>query len=280
MRVEPQYDPGTNTLTYLVWDEATRDAVVIDPLLDFDPAQVAVRTSSIDALQRRIAQEGLTLRWILETHVHADHLSGAAELRGRTGAPVAIGARISAVQATFAPLFDLPVPGIDAFDRVLEDGEELAAGSLRVVVLATPGHTPACVSYRIGDALFVGDCLFLPDYGVGRCDFPGGDAETLYRSVQRIYALPPETRIFVGHDYQPGGRPLAWQTTVAESRAQNVQLWASRGQEDFVAFRRGRDATLSPPRLLLPSLQVNIHGGRLPEPHPNGRRYLVLPLTL
>ncbi|MEN9785616.1 MAG: hypothetical protein RLZZ299_880, partial [Pseudomonadota bacterium] len=217
-------------------------------------------------------------------HAHADHLSGAQVLRARFGIPVGISEHIRTVQQVFKPVFGLGesfVPDGSQFDLLLSDGDVRSFGSLVVRALHTPGHTPACMSYVLGDAVFTGDALFMPDYGVGRCDFPAGDADALYTSVHdRLYALPPETRVFVGHDYQPNGRPVAWQTTIAESRAGNVQLQADTSRPGFVAARRARDATLSAPRLLLPSVQVNIDAGRLPPARADGRRYLVTPLKV
>jgi len=275
------YDPATFTLTYVVYEPGSRDAVVIDPVLDYDPLASRVSTRSLAAVEGFLRAENLRVHYVLETHAHADHLSGSQYLKRRFDARVAIGRRIREVQATFKDVFDLgpgfPTDG-SPFDRLLEDGETLQAGSLRVEVIATPGHTPACVTYRIEDAIFTGDALFLEDYGTGRCDFPGGDAGALFTSIQRLYGLPDATRVFVGHDYQPGGREVRWETTVAASKASNVQLRASTSREDFVRFRKERDATLSAPRLLYPSVQVNVNAGRLPEPHANGRRYLVVPL--
>lgn len=278
------FDARTWTLTHLVWDPATLDAIIIDPVLDFDPATGRIWRDSLDELLAFIADKALNVRLVLETHAHADHLTGAAELKERLGVPVGIGADITAVQGIFAPLFDLgaevPRDG-SQFELLLRDGQQVQAGSITLSALHTPGHTPACMSYHIGDAVFTGDALFMPDYGVGRCDFPGGSAETLYGSVHdKLYRLPPETRVFVGHDYQPGGRPVAWETTIAASREQNVQLKEETGREDFVRFRTARDATLSAPRLLLPSIQVNIDAGRLPAAHANGRRYLLTPLKV
>jgi glyoxylase-like metal-dependent hydrolase (beta-lactamase superfamily II) len=283
LTIEPFYDAPTSTLTYVVFDRASRDAVVIDPVLDYDPARAEISTESIDRVGAFITAERLSLHLVIETHAHADHLSASQVLRRRFGAPVAIGERIREVQATFRPIFDLPDSfALDGsqFDRLLRDGETVAAGALDVHVIATPGHTPACVSLLIGDALFTGDALFLEDAGTGRCDFPRGSADALYDSVQRLYALPDATRVFVGHDYQPGGRPLRWQTTIAASKARNPQLSAETSREAFVALRQARDRTLAAPRLLLPSLQVNLDAGRLPAPHRNGVRYLAIPLPV
>jgi len=283
MQVQHVFDPRTNTLTYVVWDESTGDAVVIDPVLDFDPAVGRVWTESADAVAAFATEHDLTVHWLLETHAHADHLSGAQTLAARLGARVAISERIREVQATFAPVFSADHIALDGsqFDRLLADGETLEAGSLRVGVLHTPGHTPACASFHIDDAVFTGDALFLPDFGTGRCDFPAGSAEDLYRSVaETLYALPDETRVFVGHDYQPDGRELRWETTIGDSKRDNIQLRGDTRQADFVRFRTDRDATLSAPRLLLPSIQVNIDAGRLPPAGPDGKQHLKLPLKV
>ncbi len=283
MIVQHFYDPATFTITYVVQDPATRDAVVIDPVLDFDPAGARTSTHSVEQVARYVREKALRLHYVLETHAHADHLSGSQYLRREFDARVAIGRGITEVQRTFAGIFDFPADVArdgSQFDRLLEDGEKLSAGSLTVEVIATPGHTPACVTYRIGDAAFTGDALFIEDYGTGRCDFPGGSAEALYDSVHgRLYALPDATRVFVGHDYQPGGRALRYESTIGAEKRRNVQLAASTSREDFVRFRMDRDATLGPPRLLFPSVQVNADAGRLPRPHANGRRYLHLPLN-
>lgn len=280
MQIKEFFDARTWTLSYVVSDPATKDAVVIDAVLDYDPASGRVWRESLDTLTAYLREQGLTVRAILETHAHADHLSGAQVLRESTGAPVVIGRDITRVQAIFVPFFDLAIPTDGRqFDHLLADGERYAAGSIEIEAIHTPGHTPACMSYRIGDALFTGDALFMPDYGVGRCDFPGGDAGKLYESVHdRLYALPPETRVFVGHDYMPGGRPVAFQTTIGDSREHNIQLKASTTREEFIAFRTARDARLDAPKLLLPSVQVNIDAGHLPPPRANGRRYLVSPI--
>ena len=283
MHVEPFFDPSTFTLTYVVSDPATRDAVLIDPVLDYDAAAGTTTTASVDRVSEYIRREGLRLHYVLETHAHADHLSGSQILRRRFDTRVAIGERIREVQATFRELFDLPpIFRTDGsqFDRLLTDGEVVHAGALEIGVIATPGHTPACVTYRIEDAVFTGDALFTEDYGTGRCDFPRGSAEALYDSIQRLYALPEETRVFVGHDYQPGGREVRWMTTIGASRAKNPQLDARTPRDVFVANRRLRDAALPAPRLLFPSVQINIDAGRLPPPHANGNRYLMVPLNV
>lgn len=283
MHVEPFYDPATFTLTYVVSDPATKDAVLIDPVLDYDPASGTTATTSADKVSAYVRDHGLRLHYILETHAHADHLSASQLLRRRFDARVAIGERIREVQATFRDIFDLPASFAtdgSQFDRLLGDGEVFRAGSLEIEVIPTPGHTPACVTYRIGDAIFTGDALFTEDYGTGRCDFPRGSAEALYDSIQRLYALPDATRVFVGHDYQPGGRAVRWETTIGASKAKNPQLGARTTKAEFVSFRKARDATLAAPRLLFPSVQVNVDAGRLPAPHANGNRYLVVPLNV
>jgi glyoxylase-like metal-dependent hydrolase (beta-lactamase superfamily II) len=283
LHIEPFYDRRTQTLTYVVFDAATRDAVAIDPVLDYDPATGTTWTESYDQVAAYLERERLRLHFVLETHAHADHLSGSQLFRRRFEAKVAIGERIREVQAVFQPIFDLP-PSVpldgSQFDRLLHDGEAVRAGALAIEVIPTPGHTPACVTYRIEDALFTGDALFIEDYGTGRCDFPRGSAAALYDSVQRLYALPDETRVFVGHDYQPGGREVRWETTIGASKARNPQLSATTTRAEFIALRQARDAKLAAPRLLLPSVQVNVDAGRLPAPHANGRRYLVIPLDV
>lgn len=278
--VEGLFDPATHTVTYIVADPATGRAAVIDPVLDFDQATGCTATTSVDAVLARIAERGWTLDRVLETHAHADHLTGAQVIRERTGAPIGVGARIGEVQKTFGPLFEAEDATPAVFDALYADGERFPLGELTVEVLHTPGHTPACVSYVIGDAVFVGDTLFMPDYGSARCDFPGGDARTLYRSIQRILALPEATRIFVGHDYLPEGRTdFRWETTVGAEKADNIHVGGGRSEDDFVAMREARDATLKAPALLLPALQVNIRAGALPAPEEvSGRRFLKIPL--
>ena len=284
MNIETFFDPATSTLTYVVFDPKTRDAVVIDPVLDYDPLSSSTSTASVERVETFLRKQDLKLRFVLETHAHADHLSGSQYLKRRFDARVAIGAAITEVQKVFAEIFDIGPsfsPDGSQFDKLLADGERLRAGSLEVEVIATPGHTPACVTYRIGDAVFTGDALFIEDYGTGRCDFPRGSADALYTSVhERLYALPDATRVFVGHDYQPNGRPVRSDTTIGRSKEANVQLRASTSREEFVKHRNERDASLAAPRLLFPSVQVNIDAGRLPKPHANGRRYLTIPLNL
>ena len=276
------FDPATHTISYLVSDPSTGAAVLIDPVLDYDAASARTSTASVERLLDMVRERGLKLERVLETHAHADHLTGAHEIKERTGAPVGIGRHITTVQKTFAPLFeasDVSPDGV-VFDALYADGDRFSIGSLEVEVIHTPGHTPACVSYRIGDAVFVGDTLFMPDYGTARCDFPGGDARTLYRSIHKLLALPDDTRIFVGHDYLPEGRTdYAWETTVAAQKAANIHVGGGRTEDDYVAMREARDATLKAPALILPALQVNIRAGALPPPEPSGQRFIRLPLN-
>jgi glyoxylase-like metal-dependent hydrolase (beta-lactamase superfamily II) len=285
MDIKAFFDPATYTLTYVVSDPATKDAVIIDPVLDYDPAASATDTHSVEEVIRFVRDQGLQVHFILETHAHADHLSSSQRLKAEfPHAILAIGSRITQVQALFKGLFNLPA-GFPAdgsqFDRLLEDEEQVQAGSLSFKVMHAPGHTPADAVYLFGDALFTGDVMFMPDFGTGRCDFPGGSAEAMYDSITHLYeALPDDTRVFVGHDYQPGGRDLAYETTIGEEKQSNVQLPAGRNREEFIRFRTERDRTLSAPRLLLPSVQINIGAGRLPEAAPNGIRYLSIPINL
>jgi glyoxylase-like metal-dependent hydrolase (beta-lactamase superfamily II) len=283
MRPEVQafFDPATFTASYLVSDPVTKTAAIIDPVLDFEPKAARLSTGSADALLAAVEAQGLTLAYVLETHAHADHLSAGDYIRRKTGAPIVIGAHIVQVQKAFIPVFEADVAADGAvFDVLINEGDSLPLGDLTVGALHTPGHTPACLTYLIGDAAFVGDTLFMPDYGTARADFPGGDARTLYRSIRKVLALPPETRIFVGHDYLPPGRSdYRWETTVGEQRARNIHVGGDASEDDFVAMRTARDATLAAPTLILPSLQVNIRAGSLPEPTAAGNVFLRIPVT-
>jgi glyoxylase-like metal-dependent hydrolase (beta-lactamase superfamily II) len=276
------FDPATSTVTYLVHDPETKAAAIIDPVLDYEPNTARLSTRSADALLAEVDRLGLSLEFVLETHVHADHLSAADYIRRRTGAKIAIGAGVTEVQRGFAPLFDARdvTPDGSVFDFLLSDGDRIGLGVFAIEVIHTPGHTPACVSYRIGDAVFVGDTLFMPDYGTARADFPGGDAATLYRSIRRLLDLSPETRIFVGHDYATPGRSTpTWETTVAAERAANIHVHDGVDEAAYVAMRTARDATLPAPVLILPSLQVNIRAGALPPPDADGVERLRLPVN-
>ena len=277
------FDEATNTVSHLVADPHTGAAAVIDPVLDFNPASGQVGTASAEAILAEAEKEGWCVCLVLETHAHADHLSAAGFIKDRTGATIAIGEGILEVQKAFAPLLDagdVEADGSD-FDRLLGDGERLELGTLDIEVIATPGHTPACVTYLVGDdAAFVGDTLFMPDYGTARTDFPGGDARQLSRSIRRLLSLPDETRLYMCHDYKaPGRDTFAWETTVGEERKSNPHVHDGVSEDEFVAMREGRDATLPVPKLLYPSIQVNIRAGRLPPAHANGRRYLLIPLA-
>jgi glyoxylase-like metal-dependent hydrolase (beta-lactamase superfamily II) len=279
--VQAFFDEATNTVTYVVSDPATSRAAVIDPVLDFDPAAARTATRSADRVIAWVRDQGLTVDWVLETHVHADHLSGAPAIREALGGQSAIGADVAAVQATFKSIFNMQDLATDGgqFDRLFSDGSTFKIGDIEARVMATPGHTPACITYVIGDAAFVGDTLFMPDFGTARTDFPGGDAQMLYDSIQKILALPEETRLFMCHDYKaPGRDEFAWETTVAEQRKKNIHINENVTAEDFVAMREERDSALGMPRLILPSLQVNLRAGELPDPEDNGVRYLKLPL--
>jgi len=284
MEIKAYYDEATYTLTYVVWDEATMDAVVIDPVLNYNPLGSQTSTESVDDVANFLNAQKLQLRAILETHAHADHLSGSQALKHRFNAPVVIGENITKVQETFKGIFQLGdgfrTDG-SQFDKLIKDGETWWAGSLPIEAIATPGHTPACMTFKIEDAVFTGDALFMHDYGTGRTDFPKGSARDLYHSVHdRLYALPDETRVFVGHDYQPGQRELRYETTIGKSKRCNPQLRAETTEQEFVEFRNSRDASLAAPRLLFQSVQVNVNAGCLPKPQPNGVRYLTLPLNL
>ncbi|WP_374332386.1 MBL fold metallo-hydrolase [Aestuariivirga sp.] len=278
------FDAPTNTVSYLVGDPETRQAAVIDPVLDYDHKSGKANVASADAILAKAKEEGFTVTLILETHVHADHLSGAPYLKIKTGARVAIGERIKEVQKIFRPVFNaIDVSGEGSeFDILFKDGDRFTIGRLQGEVLATPGHTPACVSFKIEDAVFVGDTMFMPDYGTARADFPGGDARTLYQSIRRLMSLPGDTRLFMCHDYLPkdGRTHYAWETTVAEERARNIHVHDGVSEDDFVKMRTTRDATLSAPTLLLPSIQVNMRAGKLPPADANGVHYLKVPITL
>ena len=277
------FDEPTKTVTYLVWDKAARRGVVIDPVLDFDAASGEVDTESVEEVLAAVTAEGLSLDWVLETHVHADHLSGAPLIKARTGAMIGIGAHITDVQTIFRPLFNASdvKPGGADFDGLFADGDVIHVGEMAIEVLYTPGHTPADVSYKIGDAVFVGDTLFMPDYGTARTDFPGGSAHLLYRSMRRLLDLPPETRLFMCHDYKaPGRDQYAWETTVAAQRASNKHVHDGVSEEEFVAMRTARDAGLSAPSLLLPAIQVNMRAGRFPPATSNGVRYMLVPVKV
>ena len=273
--IEAFFDEPTNTISYLVADPATRDAAVIDPVLDFDLA-----SGEADA---RAAEHGWRIVMVLETHAHADHLSAAPFFKAKTGAAIGIGEHIRDVQKIFRPVFafdDLKTDGSD-FDRLFRDGERFTIGALEVEVMHVPGHTPADIAYLIGDAAFVGDTLFMPDYGTARADFPGGDARQLYRSIRRVLSLPDDTRLFLCHDYKaPGRDDYRWETTVGEQRRISVHVNDSVTEDEFVAMREARDATLSPPKLLLPSIQVNIRAGNFPEAEANGVRFLRIPVRI
>ena len=282
--IDAFFDEPTNTISYLVADPETRRAAVIDPVLDYDHKSGRGTVKSADEILAKAAGAGYKIEWVLETHVHADHLSGAPYIKLKTGAKVAIGERIREVQKIFRPVFNaMDVSGNGSeFDRLFKDGETFSIGNLKAEVLATPGHTPACVSYKIGDAVFVGDTLFMPDYGTARADFPGGDARTLYHSIQKLMAMPRNTRLFLCHDYLPkeGRNHYAWETTVGEELDRNVHVHRGISEDEFVAMRTARDSTLSAPLLLLPSIQVNMRAGKLPPAESDGVHYLKVPVRL
>lgn len=283
MQVQHFYDPQTSTLSYVVFDERSKDAVVIDPVLDYDPKSGTTSHESADAVAAFLDKHELNLHYTLDTHPHADHLTALPYFKQRFGAATVIGAGIRAVQETWRSQFnlgsDFAVDG-SQFDVLLEDGESLEAGTLSIEGLLTEGHTPASLTYKIGDALFVGDLLFMPDAGTARCDFPGGSAAVMYEAVQKLYAFPDETRVFTLHDYQPGGRELRYESTVGEHKRENVHLTATTTKEAFVALRAKLEEGKQMPTLLFPSVQVNIDGGRLPKPEANGVSYLKIPLNL
>ncbi len=281
--VKAFFDTATNTVSYVVREPEGRACAIIDSVLDYDQAAGRTDTSSADAIITWIKDEGLQVAWILESHVHADHLSAAPYLQIHLGGKIGIGHNITVVQETFGKVFNEGTAfqrDGSQFDALFNDGDSFHIGQMRADVLHTPGHTPACLTYVIGDAAFVGDTLFMPDFGTARCDFPGGSAEDLFASIQKILALPEETRIFVGHDYKaPGRDEFAWETTVGEQRALNVHIGAGRPMEDFVAMRQERDARLGMPRLILPSLQTNMRAGHFPEPEDDGKRYFKVPIN-
>ena len=283
MRTLPFFDQDTSTMTYLVFDEKTKDSVVIDPVWDFDPPTGKLSNRSFQLLVQAIIENGLKLHYILETHAHADHISSSQLLKTKfPESKVAISERIKIVQETFKNIFhiDYLKPDGNDFDYLIKDDEIIKAGSLTLRAIPTPGHTPACTSFLIENSLFTGDALFMPDYGTGRCDFPKGSAATLFDSIKKLYSLPLETVIYVGHDYQPNGRSLAFMTTIGDSIHHNIQLKMTTTKDEFIQFRQARDKTLKAPKLLLPSLQVNIAAGNLPPKEDNGESYLKLPLKI
>ncbi|WP_374369496.1 MBL fold metallo-hydrolase [Dongia sp.] len=277
------FDPDTFTVSYVAFDPATKKAAIIDSVLDFDPASGRTKTKSADQLIAFVAQHGLSVEWLLETHVHADHLSAAPYLKEKLGGVLAIGTEIVTVQDTFGKVFNAGTEFARdgrQFDRLFKDGDTFKLGSIEARAMHTPGHTPACMTYLIGDAGFVGDTLFMPDYGTARCDFPGGDAATLYRSIQKLFALPEATRLFMCHDYLPAGRDkYIWETTVGEEKRNNIHVGGGKSEADFVAMRQARDKKLDMPRLILPSVQVNMRAGHMPPAEENGLSYLKLPIN-
>ena len=284
MEVKAFFDAPTFTLTFVVWDESSKDAVVIDSVLNYNPLSSQTSTESLDELSDYVRENGLEVHYALETHAHADHLSGAQLLKKRFNAKTAIGEHITAVQEVFKGVFDLG-DGLatdgSQFDKLIAHGETLQAGSLAVKAIGTPGHTPACLTFQIGDALFTGDALFMHDYGTGRCDFPSGSASDLYDSIQdRLYSFPDEVRVFPGHDYMPDDRDLAWETTIGKSKAENPHLRPETALEEFVSLREARDKALDAPRLLFQSVQFNISGGELPPPGATGIRYFKIPVNM
>ena len=279
--VKAFFDDATFTVSYVVSDPTTHRAAILDPVLNFDPVSGRCSTESADQMIAYLKGASLDVDWIIETHVHADHLSGAPYLKGQVGGKTAIGAGVTAVQDEFKTVFNLKDLASDGsqFDQLFDDGESFKLGGIDAQVIATPGHTPACVTYVIGDSAYVGDTLFMPDFGTARTDFPGGSAEQLYHSIQKIFALPGDTRLFMCHDYKaPGRDEFAWETSVKEQRDNNIHINKSISEAAFVALREGRDAQLGMPKLILPSIQVNIRAGQLPDPEDNGIRYLKTPI--
>ena len=286
LQVEGFFDPATWTVSYIVLDKNTQQCALIDSVLDYDPKSGRTAHASADRLVARVRELGASVQWILETHVHADHLSAAPYLKQQLGGQLGIGQHITAVQAVFGQLFNAGSEFARdgrQFDHLFADGETFSIGSLAARAMHTPGHTPACMSYVVGDdhlsAAFVGDTLFMPDYGTARCDFPGGDARTLFRSINKVLSLPPQTLLYMCHDYQPGGREVQFVSSVADEREHNVHVRNGISEEEFVAMRQARDATLDMPTLILPAVQVNMRAGALPEPEANGTRYLKIPLN-
>ena len=281
--VQAFFDEATYTVSYVVSDPASKRAAIVDSVLDYDPKSGRTSTQSADEIIAFVRKAGLTVDWILETHAHADHFTAAPYLKRELGGRTAIGAHISDVQGVFKSVFNLePEFHIDGsqFDHLFEDGEQFEIGGIPARVMHTPGHTPACLTYVIGDAAFVGDTMFMPDYGTARCDFPGGDARTLYKSIHRVFELPNETRLFMCHDYKaPGRDAYAWETTVAEEKAKNIHVGVGKSEDDFVKMRTERDATLDMPVLILPAVQVNIRAGEMPPKEENGIAYLKIPVN-
>ena len=280
--VKAFFDEDSSTYSYVVADTMTKICAIIDSVLDYDIASAKTSTTQADKLIAYVKKHDLKVEWILETHVHADHLTAAPYLKQQLGGKIAMSKHIDTVQQTFAKIYHVDITQINAnlpFDYLFDNGEAFSIGSLQARALAVPGHTPACMAYQIGDAAFVGDTLFMPDVGTARCDFPGGNAHTLYQSIRRLLALPPATRLFMCHDYPPAGREPAWQTTVAEQRAGNIHVHDGVSEDEFVAMRKRRDATLDMPVLILPSVQVNIRAGDLPPKDDNGVAYLRIPLN-
>ncbi|MDP1672493.1 MAG: MBL fold metallo-hydrolase [Burkholderiales bacterium] len=281
-QIQAFFDPKTSTVTYVVADPVARCAAVVDPVLDYDFKSGRTSTASADQVVAWVREQGLQLDWILETHAHADHLSAAQHIQQQLGGRIAIGEHIRAVQATFKKLFNLErsfLPDGSQFDHLFRDGEVFRIGELEAKALHVPGHTPADMAYLIGDAVFVGDTMFMPDVGTARADFPGGDARQLYRSMRRLLELPPQTAVYVCHDYPPASREPRWKTSVAEQRASNIHVRDGVSEDEFVQMRQARDATLEMPTLILPSIQVNVRGGHLPPPDDNGIAYLRIPLN-
>ena len=277
------FDEATFTVTYVAADPETGRAAIVDPVLDYEPASGRTSTASADEVIAFVGSNGLTVDWILETHVHADHVTAAPYLQEKLGGRIAIGGNVAAVQETFKGIYNIEDLATDGtqFDQLFVDGDEIRVGSIAGTIIGTPGHTPACITYVVGDAAFVGDTLFMPDFGTARTDFPGGDAGMLYDSIQKIFALPDDTRLFMCHDYKaPGRDTYAWETTVAEQRSNNIHVNGNVSRDEFVALRESRDAELGMPKLIIPSIQVNVRAGHLPDADSNGVRYLTIPLDV